>query len=273
MLCKPQFARPIMATWPAYRVSNSQFKTMQWRINDCYRQMRFPEPNFASDADHRAHHLPHRHRRGRALPRPGHQAMKRFCFFAGVLALRSTFAQPSPRRRPESPASATSTRAARPTMDRVVQDGRAARVHRTQRPAARGARQAARGRPDEDHRLPAGQPDRRLEERRAHRAERPRPAVDRRAGAAGGGSCYNCHQLSPQEAVLRHARAEPAAASARCAATAPRCSATSTARSTTPRPTTSARRCRASAIRARSPREQIKDLVGLLLDPASPVNQ
>ena len=49
VLHKPQSARPIMATWPAYRVSNSQFKTMQWRINDCYRQMRMPEPNYASD--------------------------------------------------------------------------------------------------------------------------------------------------------------------------------------------------------------------------------
>ena len=43
-------ARPIIATWPAYRVSNSQFKTMQWRINDCYRQMRMPEPKFGSEA-------------------------------------------------------------------------------------------------------------------------------------------------------------------------------------------------------------------------------
>ncbi len=50
VLHKPQFARPIVATWPAYRVSNSQFKTMQWRIQDCYRQMRMPEPVFASDA-------------------------------------------------------------------------------------------------------------------------------------------------------------------------------------------------------------------------------
>jgi len=50
VLSKPQFARPVMATWPAYRVSNSQFKTMQWRINDCYRQMRMPEPKFASEA-------------------------------------------------------------------------------------------------------------------------------------------------------------------------------------------------------------------------------
>ena len=50
VLYKPQYARPVVATWPAYRVSNSQFKTMQWRINDCYRQMRMPEPTFASDA-------------------------------------------------------------------------------------------------------------------------------------------------------------------------------------------------------------------------------
>jgi sulfur-oxidizing protein SoxA len=50
VLSKPQFARPVVATWPAYRVSNSQFKTIQWRMNDCYRQMRMPEPVFASDA-------------------------------------------------------------------------------------------------------------------------------------------------------------------------------------------------------------------------------
>ncbi|TAK85433.1 MAG: sulfur oxidation c-type cytochrome SoxA [Betaproteobacteria bacterium] len=50
VLSSPKFARPVMATWPAYRVSNSQFKTMQWRINDCYRQMRMPEPKYASDA-------------------------------------------------------------------------------------------------------------------------------------------------------------------------------------------------------------------------------
>jgi sulfur-oxidizing protein SoxA len=50
VLFKPEAARPVVATWPAYRVSNSQFKTMQWRMNDCYRQMRMPEPVFASDA-------------------------------------------------------------------------------------------------------------------------------------------------------------------------------------------------------------------------------
>jgi sulfur-oxidizing protein SoxA len=49
VLSKPQFARPLMATWPAYRVSTSSFVTLQWRMNDCYRQMRMPEPAFGSD--------------------------------------------------------------------------------------------------------------------------------------------------------------------------------------------------------------------------------
>ena len=34
--------------------------------------------------------------------------------------------------------------------------------------------------------------------------------LERQAGATGGGSCYNCHQLSPQEMLARHARPEPA---------------------------------------------------------------
>jgi sulfur-oxidizing protein SoxA len=36
--------------WPAYRVSNGQMWSMQLRLNDCYRQQRFPEPIFGSDA-------------------------------------------------------------------------------------------------------------------------------------------------------------------------------------------------------------------------------
>jgi sulfur-oxidizing protein SoxA len=38
------------AAWPAYRVSNGQLWTLQQRLNDCYRQQRFPEPKFGSDA-------------------------------------------------------------------------------------------------------------------------------------------------------------------------------------------------------------------------------
>jgi sulfur-oxidizing protein SoxA len=37
------------AAWPAYRVSNGQLWTMQHRLNDCYRQQRFPFPEYGSD--------------------------------------------------------------------------------------------------------------------------------------------------------------------------------------------------------------------------------
>jgi sulfur-oxidizing protein SoxA len=37
------------AAWPAYRVSNGQMWGMQLRLNDCFRQQRFPEPGFASE--------------------------------------------------------------------------------------------------------------------------------------------------------------------------------------------------------------------------------
>lgn len=36
-------------SWPAYRVSNGQFWTMQHRLNDCYRQQRTAEPIYGSD--------------------------------------------------------------------------------------------------------------------------------------------------------------------------------------------------------------------------------
>jgi L-cysteine S-thiosulfotransferase len=49
VLYKPQYARPVIASWPAYRVSTSQVITLQWRMNDCYRQMRTPEPTFGSE--------------------------------------------------------------------------------------------------------------------------------------------------------------------------------------------------------------------------------
>jgi L-cysteine S-thiosulfotransferase len=49
VLLKPEQARGVVASWPAYRISTSAFITLQWRMNDCYRQMRLPEPAFASD--------------------------------------------------------------------------------------------------------------------------------------------------------------------------------------------------------------------------------
>ncbi|HEY4067135.1 MAG TPA: sulfur oxidation c-type cytochrome SoxA [Burkholderiaceae bacterium] len=38
------------AAWPAYRVSSGELWSMQRRLNDCFRQQRFPFPGYASDA-------------------------------------------------------------------------------------------------------------------------------------------------------------------------------------------------------------------------------
>lgn len=49
-LSKPgKVAQETMGTWPTYRVSQSQSRTMQHRLWDCYRQMRMPAPDYASD--------------------------------------------------------------------------------------------------------------------------------------------------------------------------------------------------------------------------------
>jgi sulfur-oxidizing protein SoxA len=51
----PNFTQPseaaqkTMATWPTYRVSQGQLRTMQHRLWDCYRQMRMPPPDYGSD--------------------------------------------------------------------------------------------------------------------------------------------------------------------------------------------------------------------------------
>ena len=42
-------AQETMGSWPTYRVSQSQLRTMQHRLWDCYRQMRMPAPDYASE--------------------------------------------------------------------------------------------------------------------------------------------------------------------------------------------------------------------------------
>jgi sulfur-oxidizing protein SoxA len=46
---KTEAAQRAFSQWPAYRVSQGALRTMQWRINDCFRQQRFPEPVFISE--------------------------------------------------------------------------------------------------------------------------------------------------------------------------------------------------------------------------------
>ena len=49
-LLDKEFAQKAYGAWPAYRVSQGELRTMQHRLWDCYRQQRFPEPQYASDA-------------------------------------------------------------------------------------------------------------------------------------------------------------------------------------------------------------------------------
>lgn len=42
-------AQASLGSWPTYRVSQSQMRTMQHRLWDCYRQMRMPAPEYGSD--------------------------------------------------------------------------------------------------------------------------------------------------------------------------------------------------------------------------------
>lgn len=49
-LTKVEGAQKAYTTWPAYRVSQGELRTFQWRLNDCFRQQRFPELAFGSDA-------------------------------------------------------------------------------------------------------------------------------------------------------------------------------------------------------------------------------
>jgi len=35
--------------WPGYRMTGGRMHTLQWRLNDCFRQQRFPEPGYVSE--------------------------------------------------------------------------------------------------------------------------------------------------------------------------------------------------------------------------------
>jgi sulfur-oxidizing protein SoxX len=91
-------------------------------------------------------------------------------------------------------------------------------------------------------------------------------------GLPVGGNCYNCHQIAPKEtsfgtigpSLYKFGKLRGNTAEIQKYAYS---------RSTMPRPSTCARKCRASAMPARLNEKQIKDLVALLLDPASPVNK
>lgn len=48
-LTTPQGALRSFLGWPGYRMTGGVMLTQQWRMNDCFRQQRFPQPKYASD--------------------------------------------------------------------------------------------------------------------------------------------------------------------------------------------------------------------------------
>ena len=49
-LTKPEGAIRAFQGWPGYRLTGGVMHTLQWRMNDCFRQQRFPEPGYVSDS-------------------------------------------------------------------------------------------------------------------------------------------------------------------------------------------------------------------------------
>jgi len=49
-LTKADDAKRAYTSWPAYRVSQGEVRSFQWRLNYCFRQQRFPELEFVSPA-------------------------------------------------------------------------------------------------------------------------------------------------------------------------------------------------------------------------------
>ena len=48
-LSTPQGALVAVLGWPGYRMTGGVMLTHQWRMGDCFRQQRFPQPKYASD--------------------------------------------------------------------------------------------------------------------------------------------------------------------------------------------------------------------------------
>ncbi len=48
-LTDAQDARAAYTGWPAYRISQGELRTMEWRLNDCFRQQRMPDLVYGSE--------------------------------------------------------------------------------------------------------------------------------------------------------------------------------------------------------------------------------
>ena len=75
-LTKVEGAQKAYTTWPAYRVSQGELRTFQWRLNDCFRQQRFPGARVRLGCVDRADRVPCRPRERRRVRRTRNQALK-----------------------------------------------------------------------------------------------------------------------------------------------------------------------------------------------------
>ena len=197
------------AAWPAYRVSNGQLWSMQRRLNDCYRQQRFPAPGYASDATDRAQRLHGRQQPRRAFDRAFDQALedepmkkRRMALArrdrAGRLRQHAVVAGPRPARaRDASRARSTPRASPSSTASSRTRCRRPARRRRRRRPSSR-----ASSRPRNWRRVQWPKDGVYLGDWKAGE----KLAQDGRgmtwsdeAGKPGGGNCYNCHQMTKAE--------------------------------------------------------------------------
>ena len=61
--------------WPGYRMTGGLMHTLQWRMNDCFRQQRFPEPGYASETIADLLTYMGVNANGHGIQRPGNQAL------------------------------------------------------------------------------------------------------------------------------------------------------------------------------------------------------
>lgn len=70
-MTEPAGIQGVVSSWPAYRGSHGVVRTMQWRLYDCFWQMRLPELTYLSDVSIALTTYLHRQGHGAVIEVPG----------------------------------------------------------------------------------------------------------------------------------------------------------------------------------------------------------
>ena len=269
-LTSKEGAQKAYTTWPAYRVSQGELRTFQWRLNDCFRQQRFPQLVYGSDASIALTTVPCPQCQRRSVRRAGHQALREAAMQVRTLLLWRRHGRRRGRLR-DDVLRLADEREGRGGIEGVVQGITARRSSiastRTRRSGcaaptpARRCRRTSRRASRAQNLATIKWPGRRQvvgdwkDGEKIAQEGRGKQYSDDPKGPVGG-NCYACHQLSPQEVSygtigpsLLRVRQDAAATPKRPASTPmPRC----TTRTRTRRAAT----CRGSATTGSSPRRR-----------------